>query len=158
MKWCRWFFYILLLTSGFYLNVVTLLHPYHFLDLSDVMHKLLETFIALAAQPHKNHDAIKVKPGFVISQPATILDKTVEKIAYLGSIFLNILNVPILPSPPPPESNVVCSKESLIPERLLWEATLNWGKGISFLKAIVLEIVIISSSFVRDCSLFQGLR
>ncbi|CAH3127798.1 unnamed protein product, partial [Porites lobata] len=30
-------------------------------DLSDVMHKLLETFIALAAQPHKNHDAIKVQ-------------------------------------------------------------------------------------------------
>ena len=38
---------------------------------------------------------------------ATILDKTVEKIAYSGSIFLNIVSVLILPSPPSPESNVV---------------------------------------------------
>ena len=50
---------------------------------------------------------------------ATILDKTVEKIAYLGSIFLNIVAVPVLSSPPSPESNVVVySKESLIPGRL----------------------------------------
>ena len=48
---------------------------------------------------------------------ATILDKTVEKIAYLGSIFLNVIAVPVLPSPPSPESNVVYSKESLIPWR-----------------------------------------
>ena len=93
---------------------------------------------------------------------ATILDKTVEKIVYLDSIFLNIVGVPVLPSPPSPESNVVVySKESLIPGRL-WEATLNWGKGFSFRKGIVLEIVLLrrkvemmgktfSSSFVRDC-------
>ena len=93
---------------------------------------------------------------------ATILDKTVEKIVYLDSIFLNIVAVPVLPSPPSPESNVVVySKESLIPGRL-WEATLNWGKGFSFLKGVVLEIVLLrrkvdmmaktfSSSFVRDC-------
>ena len=50
---------------------------------------------------------------------ATILDKTVEKIVYLGSIFLNIVAVPVRPSPPSPESNVVVySKESLIPGRL----------------------------------------
>ena len=50
---------------------------------------------------------------------ATILDKTVEKIVYLDSIFLNIVAVPVLPSPPSPESNVVAySKESLIPGRL----------------------------------------
>ena len=53
------------------------------------------------------------------------------------------------------------SKESLIPERL-WEATLNWGKGFSLRKGVVLEIVLLrrivdmmgktfSSSFVRDC-------
>ena len=95
---------------------------------------------------------------------ATILDKTVEKIVYLDSIFLNIVAVPVLPSPPSPESNVVVySKESLIPGRL-WEATLNWGKGFSFRKGVVLEIVLLprkvdmmgktfSSSFVRDCSL-----
>ena len=92
----------------------------------------------------------------------TILDKTVEKIVYLDSIFLNIAAVPVLPSPPSPESNVVVySKENLIPGRL-WEATLNWGKGFSFRKGVVLEIVLLlrkvdmmgktfSSSFVRDC-------
>ena len=91
------------------------------------------------------------------------MDKTVEKIVYLDSIFLNIVAVPVLPSPPSPESNVVVySKESLIPGRL-WEATLNWGKGFSFRKGVVLEIVLLrrkvdmmgkpfSSSFVRDCS------
>ena len=96
---------------------------------------------------------------------ATILDKTVEKIVYLGSIFLNIVAVPVRPSPPSPESNVVVySKESLIPGRL-WEATLNWGKGFSFRKGVVLEIVLLcrkvdtmgqtfSSSFVPECSLF----
>ena len=64
---------------------------------------------------------------------------------------------------PSPESNVVVySKESLIPGRL-WEATLNWGKGFSFRKGVILEIVLLrrkvdmmgetfSSSFVRDCS------
>ena len=92
----------------------------------------------------------------VISHRPTILDKTVEKIVYLDSIFL--------PSLPSPESNVVVfSKESLIPGRL-WEATLNWGKGFSFRKGVVLEIVLLrrkvdmmgktfSSSFVRDCRL-----
>ena len=90
------------------------------------------------------------------------MDKTVEKIVYLDIIFLNIVAVPVLPSSPSPESNVVVySKESLIPGRL-WEATLNWGKGFSFHKGVVLEIVLLrrkvdmtgktfSSSFVRDC-------
>ena len=64
------------------------------------------------------------------------MDKTVEKIVYLDSIFVA---VPVLPSPPSPESNVVVySKESLIPGRL-WEATLNWRKGFSFHKGVVLE-------------------
>ena len=91
------------------------------------------------------------------------MDKTVEKIVYLDSIFLNIVPVPVLPSPPSPESNVVVySKESLIPGRL-WEATLDWGKGFSFRKGVVLEIALLrrrvdmmgktfSSSFVQDCS------
>ena len=74
---------------------------------------------------------------------STILDKTVEKILYLDSIFLNIVAVPVLPSPPSPESNVVVySKKSLIPGRL-WEATLNWGKGFSFRKGVVLEIFLL---------------
>ena len=97
------------------------------------------------------------------SQVTTILDKTVEKIVYLDSIFLNIVPVPVLPSPPFPESNVVVySKKSLIPGRL-WEATLDWGKGFSFRKGVVLEIALLrrrvdvmgktfSSSFVQDCS------
>ena len=47
-----------------------------------------------------------------------ILDKTVEKIVYLDSIFLNIVAVPVLSSPTFPESNVVVySKEILIPRR-----------------------------------------
>ena len=81
----------------------------------------------------------------------------------MDSIFLKIVAVPVPPSPPSPESNVVVySKESLIPGRL-WEATLNWGKGFSSRKGVVLEIVLLrrkvdmmgktfSSSFVRDCS------
>ena len=74
---------------------------------------------------------------------ATILDKTVEKIVYLDSIFLNIVAVPVLPSPPSPETMVVVySKESLIPGRF-WEATLNWGKGFSFRKGVVLKIVLV---------------
>ena len=85
-----------------------------------------------------------------------------EIIVYLDSIFLNIVAVRVLPSPPSPESNVdVYSKESLIPGRL-WEATLNWGKGFSFCRGVVLEIVLLrrkvdmmektfSSSFVQDC-------
>ena len=93
----------------------------------------------------------------------TILDETVEKIVYLDSIFVKIVAVPVLPSPPSPESNVVVySKESLIPGRL-WGATLNWGKGFSSRKGVILEIVLLcrkvdmmgktfSSSFVRDCS------
>ena len=44
---------------------------------------------------------------------ATILDKTVEEIAYSGSIFLNIVAVLILPSPLSPKNNVVMySKEA----------------------------------------------
>ena len=59
---------------------------------------------------------------------ATILDKTVEKIVYLDSIFLNIVAVPVLPSPPSPESNVVVySKESLIPR-----CFLELGEGVFF--------------------------
>ena len=109
---------------------------------------------------------LDVQIRYNVSSPfgTAILNKTVEKIVYLDSIFLNIVAVPVLPSPPSPESNVVVySKESLIPGRL-WEATLNWGKGFSFRKGVVLEIVLLrrkvemmgktfSSSFVRDCSL-----
>ena len=50
---------------------------------------------------------------------ATILDKTVEKIAYLGGIFSKLRSRPIFPSPPPPGSSVVgSSKESRIPKHL----------------------------------------
>ena len=36
------------------------------------MHKVHETFIALAAQLHGIHEAVKVKPGFIIRQPANL--------------------------------------------------------------------------------------
>ena len=109
----------------------------------------------------QNEDYFKLLFQF---STATILDKTVEKIVYLDSIFLNIVTVPVFPSPPSTESNVVVySKENLIPGRL-WKATLNWGKEFSFRKGVVLEIVLLrrkvdmmgkifSSSFVRDCSI-----
>ena len=35
---------------------------------------------------------------------ATILDKTVEKIAYLGAFFLNFVADQFFPPPPPPEA------------------------------------------------------
>jgi len=77
------------------------------------------------------------------SSIATILDKTVEKIAYLGGIFCKLRSRPILPSPPPPGSSVVgSSKESRIPKHL-YEATLNWGRGFSLRKAVYLEIVLL---------------
>ena len=64
---------------------------------------------------------------------STILDKTVEKIVYLDSIFLNIVAVPVLPFPPSPESNVlVYSKESLIPGRLWIGSNIELGEGIFF--------------------------
>ena len=66
-----------------------------------------------------------------ISARATILDKTVEKIVYLESIFVNIVAVSVLPSPPSPESNVVVySKESLIPGRLY--NNIELGEGVFF--------------------------
>ena len=69
---------------------------------------------------------VKVKNQKIRS---TILDKTVEKIAYLGGIFSKLRSRPILPSPPPPGSSVVgSSKESRIPKHLQ-DATLNWGRG-----------------------------
>ena len=50
---------------------------------------------------------------------ATILDKTVEKIAYLRGIFSELRSRPILSSPPSPGSSVVgSSKESRIPKHL----------------------------------------
>ena len=49
----------------------------------------------------------------ILNQP-TILDKTVDKIVYLDSIFLNIVAVPVLPSPPSPESNVVVYSNCLL--------------------------------------------
>ena len=88
--------------------------------------------------------------------------KLLRKLYTWTAFILNIVAVRVLPSPPSPESNVdVYSKESLIPGRL-WEATLNWGKGFSFRKGVVLEIVLLrrkvdmmektfSSSFVWDC-------
>ena len=58
------------------------------------------------------------KQSFHVLRPSYV-DTTLDKTVYLGSIFLNIIAVPVLPSPPSPESNVVVySKESLIPRRL----------------------------------------
>ena len=80
----------------------------------------------------------------IFRKQSTILDKTVEKIAFLGGIFSKLRSRPILPSPlPPDESSVVgSSKESRISKHLQ-EATLNWGRGFSLRKAVDLEIVLL---------------
>ena len=73
---------------------------------------------------------------------ATTLDKTVKKIVYLDSIFLNIVAIPVLPSPPSPESNVVVySKESLIPWAFVG-SNIELGEGVFFAQRRVLEIVL----------------
>ena len=57
--------------------------------------------------------------GFRSRERTTILDKTVEKIAFLGGIFSKHRSRPILPFPPPPGSSVFgSSKESRIPKHL----------------------------------------
>ena len=60
-----------------------------------------------------------IRYGFRSRARATVLDKTVEKIAFLGGIFSKLRSRPILPVPPPPGSSVVgSSKESRIPKHL----------------------------------------
>ena len=60
-----------------------------------------------------------LEPALILMSFATILDKTVEKIAYLGGIFSKLRSRPILPFPRPPGSNVAgSSKESRIPKHL----------------------------------------
>ena len=62
----------------------------------------------------------------------TILDKTVEKIAYLGGIFSKLRSRPILPFPPPPGSSVVgSSKESRISKHLAG-SNFELGEGVFF--------------------------
>ena len=64
---------------------------------------------------------------------STILDKTVEKIVYLDSIFLNIVAVPVVPSPPSPESNVVVYAKQRKPD--LWEfvgSNIELGERVFF--------------------------
>ena len=57
----------------------------------------------------------------------TILDKTVGKIVYLDIIFLNIVAVPVLPSPPSLESNVV------VPDPWAFvESNIELGEGVFF--------------------------
>ena len=117
------------------------------------MHKLHEIFIALAAQLYEIHEAVKVNP----------LENCI-----LGGHFPKHPSSIDSSHSPSPRKQCCVFKKSLIPGRLQ-EAALNWGKGISFRKAVVLEIVLLrrivyimgktfSSSFVRDCSLFQDLR
>ena len=68
----------------------------------------------------------------------TILDKTVEKIAYLGGIFSKLRSRPILPFPPPPESSVVgSSKESRISKHLAFVGSnFELGEGVFFTQSL----------------------
>ena len=86
---------------------------------------VISTLVAASISPFSHHRLKFLfffqrnwSPLVFISR-STILDKTVEKIVYLGNIFPNIVAVPVLPSPHSPESNVVVySKESLFHGRL----------------------------------------
>ena len=56
-----------------------------------------------------------------------------EKIVYLDSSFLNIVAVPVLPSPPSPESNVVVySKESLSDPWAFVGSNIELGEAVFF--------------------------
>ena len=60
-----------------------------------------------------------IRYRFRFGARATILDKTVEKIAFLEVIFFKLCSRPILPFPSTPGSSVVgSSKESRIPKHL----------------------------------------
>ena len=96
----------------------------------------------------------------------TILDKTVEKIEYLDSIFLNIVAVPVLSSPSSPESNVVvaCVLKRKPDPWAFVGSNIELGEGVFSPQCVVLEIVLLrrkvdmvgktfSSSFVWDCRL-----
>ena len=120
------------------MNVLALVQLHHFLDLSDVVHRLHETFITLAAQLYEIHEAVKVKPGFVTRQPAT--KQNCSENCILGEHFWK---------------NRSCTDSSLSPSPWKQCCVLNrkpdpWAfvgsnievrEGDSFLKAIVLEIV-----------------
>ena len=64
----------------------------------------------------------------------TIVDKTVEKIAYLGGIFLDFVADRFFPSPLPPGSSVVgSSKESRISKHLAFVGSnFELGEGVFF--------------------------
>ena len=63
---------------------------------------------------------------------STILDKTVEKIVYLGNIFLNIIAVPVLPSPPSHESNVVVYSKKKPDPWAFVGSNIELGEGLFF--------------------------
>ena len=60
------------------------------------------------------------------------MDKTVEKIAYLGSIFLNIVAVPVLSSAPSPESNVVVYFKRKPDPWAFVGSNIELGEGVFF--------------------------
>ena len=89
---------------------------FYFISYRAIYRKTWDSFTCLSFGTAHQQFLTRICLTFMES---TILDKTVEKIAYLGSIFLNVVAVPVLPSPPSPESSVVVySKENLIPGRL----------------------------------------
>ena len=106
-----------------------------------------------------------IRYGFRSRARATILEKTVEKIAFLGGIFSKLRSRPILPSPLPLEAVLLGLQKKAgslsICRKQLW--TGGGGRGLSLRKAVDLEIVLLryvvrinenifSSSFVQDCS------
>ena len=107
-----------------------------------------------------------IRYGFRSRARATILEKTVEKIAFLGGIFSKLRSRPILPSPLPLEAVLLGLQKKAgslsICRKQLWTGG-GGGGGLSLRKAVDLEIVLLryvvrinenifSSSFVQDCS------
>ena len=72
---------------------------------------------------------------------ATILDKTVEKMVYLDSIFLNIVPVPVLPSFPKKQCCCVFKRK---PDAWAFVGSnIELGEGVFSPQYVVLEIALL---------------
>ena len=82
-----------------------------------------------------NNLKTETKKGEETKENATILDKTVEKSAYLERISSKLRSRPILPSPLPLEAVLLGLQKKA--------GSLELGRGFSLRKAVDLEIVLL---------------
>ena len=67
----------------------------------------------------------------------TILDKTVEKIAYLGGIFSKLRSRPILPSPLPLKAVLLGLQRKAGSLSICWKQLLTGGGGFLYAKPLI---------------------